>query len=139
MLLFLVCLCGPRRPHIECNRPYARHRIKIFAYTSRGLTPEAALGASKIILSETIASAICFTDGKQVLASWGEDSAKCPAGTPVVLKTTLSVIETGEQSVFSRDTSHETGGYFPVCAPALSRRLPCAGIAWAHSNCTIPA
>lgn len=51
---------------------------KIFAYTSRGLTPEAALGASKIILSETIASAICFTDGKQVLASWGEDSAKCP-------------------------------------------------------------
>ncbi|MFR7798647.1 MAG: hypothetical protein ACLU37_11605 [Collinsella sp.] len=73
---------------------------KIFAYTSRGLTPEAALGASKIILSETIASAICFTDGKQVLASWGEDSAKCPAGTPVVLKTTLSVIETGEQSVF---------------------------------------
>lgn len=86
---------------------------KIFAYTSRGLTPEAALGASKIILSETIASAICFTDGKQVLASWGEDSAKCPAGTPVVLKTTLSVIETGEQSVFSRDTSNETGGYFP--------------------------
>ena len=56
---------------------------KIFAYTSRGLTSEAALGASKIILSETIASAICFTDGKQVLASWGEDSAKCPAGTPV--------------------------------------------------------
>lgn len=51
---------------------------KIFAYTSRGLTPEAALGASKIILSETIASAICFTDGKQVLASWGEDSTKCP-------------------------------------------------------------
>ena len=41
---------------------------KIFAYTSRGLTPEAALGASKIILSETIASAICFTDGRQVLA-----------------------------------------------------------------------
>lgn len=86
---------------------------KIFAYTSRGLTPEAALGASKIILSETIASAICFTDGKQVLASWGEDSAKCPAGTPVVLKTTLNVIETGEQSVFSRDASNETGGYFP--------------------------
>ena len=72
---------------------------KIFAYTSRGLTPEAALGASKIILSETIASAICFTDGKQVLASWGEDSAKCPAGTPVVLRTTLNVINSGEQSV----------------------------------------
>ena len=35
---------------------------KIFAYTSSGLTPEAALGASKIILSETIASAICFTN-----------------------------------------------------------------------------
>lgn len=104
---------------------------KIFAYTSRGLTPEAALGASKIILSETIASAICFTDGKQVLASWGEDSAKCPAGTPVVLKTTLSVIETGEQSVFSRDTSNETGGYFPrlragIVAP-LTMRGHCVG------------
>ena len=81
--------------------------------------------------SETIASAICFTDGKQVLASWGEDSAKCPAGTPVVLKTTLSVIETGEQSVFSRDTSNETGGYFPrlragIVAP-LTVRGHCVG------------
>ena len=104
---------------------------KIFAYTSRGLTPEAALGASKIILSETIASAICFTDGKQVLASWGEDSTKCPAGTPVVLKTTLNVIESGEQSVFSRDASNETGGYFPrlragIVAP-LTVRGHCVG------------
>lgn len=104
---------------------------KIFAYTSRGLTPEAALGASKIILSETIASAICFTDGKQVLASWGEDSAKCPAGTPVVLRTTLNVINSGEQSVFSRDASTETGGYFPrlragIVAP-LTVRGRCVG------------
>lgn len=103
----------------------------IFAYTSRGLTPEAALGASKIILSETIASAICFTDGKQVLASWGEDSAKCPAGTPVVLRTTLNVINSGEQSVFSRDASTETGGYFPrlragIVAP-LTVRGHCVG------------
>lgn len=104
---------------------------KIFAYTSRGLTPEAALGASKIILSETIASAICFTDGKQVLASWGEDSAKCPAGTPVVLRITLNVINCGEQSVFSRDASTETGGYFPrlragIVAP-LTVRGRCVG------------
>ena len=104
---------------------------KIFAYTSRGLTPEAALGASKIILSETIASAICFTDGKQVLASWGEDSAKCPAGTPVVLRTTLNVINSGEQSVFSRDASTEAGGYFPrlragIVAP-LTVRGHCVG------------
>lgn len=104
---------------------------KIFAYTSRGLTPEAALGASKIILSETIASAICFTDGKQVLASWGEDSTKCPAGTPVVLRTTLNVINSGEQSVFSRDASTETGGYFPrlragIVAP-LTVRGHCVG------------
>ena len=104
---------------------------KIFAYTSRGLTPEAALCASKIILSETIASAICFTDGRQVLASWGEDSAKCPAGTPVVLRTTLNVINSGEQSVFSRDASTETGGYFPrlragIVAP-LTVRGHCVG------------
>ena len=111
---------------------------KIFAYTSRGLTPEAALGASQIILSETIASAICFTDGKQVLASWGEDSAKCPAGTPVVLRTTLNVINSGEQSVFSRDASTETGGYFPRLRAGIAHRLPCAGIAWARSSCIIP-
>ena len=105
---------------------------KIFAYTSRGLTPEAALGASKIILSETIASAICFTDGKQVLASWGEDSAKCPAGTPVVLQDYAQRDrDSGEQSVFSRDASTETGGYFPrlragIVAP-LTVRGHCVG------------
>lgn len=80
---------------------------KIFMYTRNGLTPEAALGASKIILAETFASAICFTDGKQVLASWGEDSKHCPAGTAVTLETTLSVMRTGEPSAFARD-----GGLF---------------------------
>lgn len=82
---------------------------KIFAYTSRGLTPEAALGASKIILSETIASAICFTDGKQVLASWGEDSAKCPAGTPVVLRTTLELYYPRLSSIDMRQTALASG------------------------------
>lgn len=66
-----------------------------------------------------------------MLASWGEDSAKCPAGTPVVLRTTLNVINSGEQSVFSRDTSTETGGYFPrlragIVAP-LTVRGHCVG------------
>ena len=135
MLLLLVCLCGPRRPHVERNRPYARHRIKnIRLHVARPYT-EAALGASKIILSETIASAICFTDGKQVLASWGEDSAKCPAGTPVVLKTTLNVIETGEQSVFSRDASNETGGYFPRLRAGIVAPLTVRGHCVAHSSC----
>ena len=66
-----------------------------------------------------------------MLASWGEDSAKCPAGTPVVLRTTLNVINSGEQSVFSRDASTETGGYFPrlragIVAP-LTVRGRCVG------------
>ena len=66
-----------------------------------------------------------------MLASWGEDSAKCPAGTPVVLRTTLNVINSGEQSVFSRDASTETGGYFPrlragIVAP-LTVRGHCVG------------
>ena len=111
---------------------------KIFAYTSRGLTPEAALGASKIILSETIASAICFTDGKQVLASWGEDSAKCPAGTPVVLETTLNVINSGEQSVFSRDASYETGGYFPPPARRHCRAAYRARALRGHARVVLP-
>ena len=105
---------------------------KIFVYTRSGLTPQAALGASKIILAETFASAICFTDGEQVLASWGEEAARCPTGTPVVLDTTLGVIETGEMSVFSRDGSPESlGGYFTrlragIVAP-LTVRGRCVG------------
>ena len=105
---------------------------KIFMYTRNGLTPEAALGASRIILGETLASAICFTDGRQVLASWGEDSARCPTGTPVALETTRDVMTCGEVSTFSRDggaLSH--GGYFPhiragIVAP-LAVRGRCVG------------
>lgn len=131
MLLLLVRLCRSRRPHVERYRPHTRHRIEnIRLYVARPYA-RSGPGASKIILSETIASAICFTDGKQVLASWGEDSAKCPAGTPVVLRTTLNVINSGEQSVFSRDASTETGGYFPrlragIVAP-LTVRGHCVG------------
>ena len=105
---------------------------KIFMYTRNGLTPDAALGASKIILAETFASAICVTDGKQVLASWGEDSKHCPTGTPVVLETTLNVIQTGEPSAFSRDTDRRAQErYFPrmragIIAP-LTVRGRCVG------------
>lgn len=49
----------------------------------------------------------------------------------MVLETTLNVIETGVQSVFSRDTSYETGGYFSrlragIVAP-LTVRGHCVG------------
>lgn len=64
------------------NRPHARHRFKNIRLHVARPYAEAALGASKIILSETIASAICFTDGKQVLASWGEGLGKMPRGHP---------------------------------------------------------
>mgnify|MGYP002242134983 CR=1 FL=1 len=54
-----------------------------------------------------------------------------PRGHPVVLRTTLNVINSGEQSVFSRDASTETGGYFPrlragIVAP-LTVRGHCVG------------
>ena len=78
---------------------------KIFVHTRHGLTPDAALGACKIILPETLASAICMTDGRAVVASWGQESERCPTGQPVVLETTLRVIATGQMGVFSRDTS----------------------------------
>ena len=106
--------------------------LNIASNTRNGLTPDAALGASKIILAETFASAICVTDGKQVLASWGEDSKHCPTGTPVVLETTLNVIQTGEPSAFSRDTDRRAQErYFPrmragIIAP-LTVRGRCVG------------
>lgn len=78
---------------------------KIFVHTRHGMTPDAALGACQIILPETLASAMCFTDGKQVLASLGDGAERCPAGQPIVLDTTLSVIQSGHVSVFSRDAS----------------------------------
>ena len=100
---------------------------KIFTHTRQGLTPTAALGACQIILPETLASAICITDGCAVVASWGEDSDKCPTGQPVVLETTLRVIASKQTSVFSRDGS--SGGdrrFFPrlragIVAPLVVR------------------
>lgn len=77
---------------------------KIFAYTRQGLTPEATLGACQLILPETLASSICITDGTKVLASWGEDSDKCPPGQPIVLDTTLRAIETKRMEAFARET-----------------------------------
>lgn len=105
---------------------------KIFTYTRHGMTPAAALGACRIILPETLASAICITDGKQVIACWGEGSDRCPPGTPVSLATTKQVIESGAMSVFSRDVSaSEERRYFPrlragVAAP-LAVRGRCVG------------
>mgnify|MGYP003374412769 CR=1 FL=1 len=37
---------------------------KIFVHTRKGMTPDAAMGACQIILPETLASAMCITDGK---------------------------------------------------------------------------
>lgn len=85
---------------------------KIFTYTRHGLTREDTLGACQIILPETLASAICITDGRAVVASWGEDSDKCPVGQPVVLDTTLHVIETKMTSVFSREPPVGSGPCF---------------------------
>ena len=76
---------------------------KIFTYTRHGLTPEATLGACQIILPETLASAICVTDGSAVVACWGEDSDRCPAGTPVVLGSTLRVLQSKHMEVFARE------------------------------------
>lgn len=69
------------------------------------MTSDAALGACQIILPETPASAMCIANGRQVLASWGEGCERYPTGQPVVLETTLDVIETQATSVFSRASS----------------------------------
>lgn len=100
---------------------------QIFVHTRHGLTPEAGLGACRIILPETLASAICLTDGQAVVASWGEDSDRCPVGQPVVLETTLHVIATKQTSVFTRDVpSDPEPRFFPrlragIAAPLVVR------------------
>ena len=105
---------------------------KIFVHTRNGMTPDAALGACQIILPETLASAMCITNGREVLASWGEGCERYPTGQPVVLETTLSVIETQVMSVFSRDASDTRGlEFFPrmragIVAP-LTVRGRCVG------------
>lgn len=105
---------------------------KIFVHMRHGMTPATALGACQIILPETLASAIVITDGKQVLACWGEGSDRCPTGTPVTLETTKRVIASGVMSIFSRDDAPEGEmRYFPrlragVVAP-LAVRGRCVG------------
>ena len=104
---------------------------KIFAHTRQGMTPEATLGACRIILPETLASAICITDGKQILASWGVGSEQCPPGTPVALETTARVMGSGTMSVFARDGDSGEGSPFPhlragIVAP-LKVRDRCMG------------
>ena len=105
---------------------------KIFVHTRNGMTPDAALGACQIILPETLASAMCITNGRQVLASWGEGCERYPTGQPVVLETTLNVIETQAMSVFSRDSSDtREREFFPrmragIVAP-LTVRGRCVG------------
>lgn len=105
---------------------------KIFSHTRHGLTPEATRGACQIILPETLASAIVVTDGREVLAAWGEDADLCPSGEPVVLETTLRVIASNQTSVFSRDTAPGADfRFFPrlhagVIAP-ITVRSRCVG------------
>ncbi len=80
-----------------------------------------------MILPETLASAICITDGTAVIASWGEDSDRCPTGTPVVLESTLRVIENERMEVFARETSGpDEPHFFPrlqagITAPLIVR------------------
>lgn len=100
---------------------------KIFAHTRHGMTPEAMLSACQIILPETLASTICITDGKQVIACWGDGSDRCPVGTPVALETTRRVLATGAMSAFSEEEMR----YFPrqhagIVAP-LTVRGRCMG------------
>lgn len=105
---------------------------KIFVHTRHGMTPDAALGACQIILPETLASAMCITDGKQVLSSLGDGAERCPVGQAVVLDTTLDVVRSGRVSVFSRDASDaRTMEFFPrmragIVAP-LTVRGRCVG------------
>lgn len=76
---------------------------RIFGHTQHGMTPEAMLATCRIILPETLASAICITDGERVVACWGEGSERCPVGTPVSLAATRRVIDGGSMEAFSRD------------------------------------
>ena len=101
---------------------------KIFAYTRHGLTPEATLGACQIILPETLASAICITDGRSVIASWGESSEGCPPGLPITLAASRRVIESKEMEVLDRESADPCElRYFPRLRAAVVAPLTVHG------------
>ncbi|WP_246824664.1 histidine kinase [Olsenella sp. HMSC062G07] len=74
----------------------------LLAYAQHGLTPEMAQGICETILPETFASAICITDGRQMLASAGKNADHYPLGSPVSEATTRA-LESGSASIFQRD------------------------------------
>ena len=83
---------------------------QLFDYARMGFTPETMQEVSQIILPETLASAICITDGTTIMASAGERTDEFVPGTPTGLETTRAVMASGETSVFASETGPDGGG-----------------------------
>lgn len=82
----------------------------LFGYAREGFTPHSMDGACQTILPETFASAICITDGQEVVASAGEESDRFGEGDAVMLDTTARVMETGEIAVFASEGDASNDG-----------------------------
>lgn len=74
----------------------------LLAYAQHGLTPEMADGICETILPETFASAICITDGAQVLASAGKNADHYPLGSPVSA-VTIEAVKSASANTFHRN------------------------------------
>lgn len=74
----------------------------LLAYAQHGLAPEMAKGICETILPETFASAICITDGVQMLASAGKNADHYPLGSSVS-EATLEAVKSASANIFHRD------------------------------------
>lgn len=83
---------------------------QLFGYTRSGFTDETMDNVCRIILPETLASAICITDGTTVVASAGERSSDFATGSAIRLDTTMRVLQSGEISVFATESGKDPDG-----------------------------
>ncbi len=83
---------------------------QLFGYTRAGFTKESMENVCRIVLPETLASAICITDGNSVIASAGERSSDFAAGSAIQLATTKRAMRSGETSVFVTESGQGHGG-----------------------------
>ncbi len=83
---------------------------RLFDNARLGFSHESMDAVCAIVLPETLAAAICFTDGSTVVASTGERSSEFPPGAPITLSTTGAVIASGETTVFASEACPEGTG-----------------------------
>ena len=129
LVLPMLLFCHVFVPSATSQQTLTARRLPARSFTYTPPWPRGHVRrVPRSILPETLASAICVTDGSAVVACWGEDSDRYPAGTPVVLGSTLRVLQSKHGvSLRARPPRPASpGSFFRACTPASRRRSSCA-------------